>query len=96
MRTILKAFVIVLLTPIALCLGVYGCTMAHVAALSHGAETPLACPPSTAQAAARADLAALPVKACIMRSQAGEAYRCSRRDGCLKCGVVAPCPGVRL
>jgi hypothetical protein len=31
----LKALVVILLTPLVLCLGVYGCTMAHVAVLTH-------------------------------------------------------------
>ena len=30
-----KAIVIIILTPLLLCLGVYGCTMAHFAALTH-------------------------------------------------------------
>lgn len=31
MNTIAKAFVIIALSPLALCVGVYGCTAAHVA-----------------------------------------------------------------
>jgi hypothetical protein len=31
----LKALVIILLTPLVFCLGVYSCTVAHVAAISH-------------------------------------------------------------
>jgi hypothetical protein len=36
------------------------------------------------------NLNALPVKACIMKADNG-AYRCSRKDGCLRCGPYA-CP----
>jgi hypothetical protein len=36
------------------------------------------------------NLATLPVKPCIMQSDTG-AYRCSRKDGCAKCGPY-PCP----
>ena len=31
----LKALVIIVLSPLLLCIGVYGCTMAHVAVLTH-------------------------------------------------------------
>jgi hypothetical protein len=31
----IKALIVIILTPLALCIGVYGCTMAHVAALTH-------------------------------------------------------------
>jgi len=34
MATILKVMVIIILAPLALCVGVYGCTAAHVAAVS--------------------------------------------------------------
>jgi hypothetical protein len=30
----LKALVVIVLTPLALCIGVYGCTMAHIAVLT--------------------------------------------------------------
>jgi hypothetical protein len=33
MRTIIKSLIVIMLIPLALTLGVYGCTMAHVAAL---------------------------------------------------------------
>lgn len=31
----LKAMVIIIMFPLLLCLGVYGCTMVHLAALTH-------------------------------------------------------------
>jgi len=31
----LKALVIIILTPLALCIGVYGCAAVHFAAVSH-------------------------------------------------------------
>ena len=40
MRTIVKTLVIIILAPFALCIGVYGCTMAHVAAVQHAMEAP--------------------------------------------------------
>jgi hypothetical protein len=31
----IKALLVIILTPLALCIGVYGCTVAHVAVLTH-------------------------------------------------------------
>jgi hypothetical protein len=31
----IRTLAIIILSPLALCLGVYGCTMAHVAVLTH-------------------------------------------------------------
>jgi len=31
----IKALLVIILTPLALCIGVYGCTVAHVAMLTH-------------------------------------------------------------
>lgn len=35
MKTIIKAFVIMMLLPLATCVGVYSCTAIHVAAIHH-------------------------------------------------------------
>jgi len=31
----IKALLVIILTPLALCIGIYGCTVAHVAVLTH-------------------------------------------------------------
>ena len=31
----IKVLLVIVLTPLALCIGVYGCTVAHVALLTH-------------------------------------------------------------
>jgi hypothetical protein len=96
MMRILRALIIVALTPLALCLGVYGCTMAHVAAIQHAAGATLDCPAAT-QAHWQASgwsLATLPAAPCLMRSDTG-AYKCDRKNGCLKCNVATPCPELK-
>ena len=83
MRGILKTLVIIILTPLALCLGVYGCTMAHVAVIRHAAgatldHVPPNCPDDgrlkgvrIGSAQFKATVYGLPEHACLTRGPNG-------------------------
>ena len=55
----------------------------------------LVCSPATIEAANRASLAGLPVKACLWHAPTGD-FVCSRSTGCNRCDIGdAPCPKVK-
>ena len=63
----------------------------HAQAVPHAAI----CSPATIAAASHANVAGLPVAACLWHAPTGD-FVCSRHDGCNRCDIDgSPCPKVK-